>query len=61
MDLTSLRFFRDVVVSSGNTDLHSLAVPLDVALAGFTVSTQALILGGAGPELCNAVDLVLGF
>ena len=50
-----------IVITAGSTDLHSLTVPADPALAGFTAATQALILGGAGPELCNAVDLVLGF
>ena len=61
VDLSSQRLFRDIVASSGDSDLHSLFVPLDIALAGLTAATQALILGGAGPELCNAVDLVIGF
>jgi len=60
VDVSSLRLFRHIVAAAGSSDLHSLAVPCDVTLAGLTATSQALVLGGAGPELCNAVDLVLG-
>ena len=38
---------------------HSVAVPTDVALIGLRASSQAILLG-AGPTLCNAIDLVFG-
>jgi hypothetical protein len=47
--------------SNGATASYSLPLPATVALAGFPLTSQAVILGGAGAELCNAVDLVLGF
>jgi hypothetical protein len=39
---------------------HSMLVPLDSSLSGFTATLQGLILGRRS-ELCNAVDIVLGF
>jgi hypothetical protein len=38
---------------------HVLPVPVDPALAGLTVSTQAAILGGTN-QLTNALDVTLG-
>lgn len=39
----------------------SLTVPNDVALAGFTLSTQGGGFGGSGLRLDNAYDLVVGY
>ena len=38
---------------------YTLPIPSDIALDGFALATQAGIFGSI--ELCNAVDLVLGF
>ncbi|MEW6074124.1 MAG: hypothetical protein AB1726_16205 [Planctomycetota bacterium] len=41
---------------------YGMQVPADVALAGFSVATQALHIGGVQPwALSNALDLVLGY
>ena len=55
------KLFRDLVPSSGTIDPHSSFIPNDVALAGVFVATQGAILGSSGIELCNAIDLVVGF
>ncbi|MFT5289879.1 MAG: hypothetical protein ACI82F_001950 [Planctomycetota bacterium] len=52
--------FSSVVASGGGSAVHSLAIPSDPGLQGFLVYSQGVILGGAGPELCNALDLVAG-
>jgi hypothetical protein len=52
--------FTSVVLSSG-VDTHSVAIPAVSALAGAASYTQAVVLGGTGPELANAIDYVLGF
>ena len=59
IDLSSTRLFTSSKPAAGFT-VHTLAVPLDASLAGVPLSLQALILGGS-PELCNAIDAVLGF
>jgi len=57
----SARLFTTIVPSGGATAFHSAMIPLDLAYEGLTATTQGVIFGGAGPELTNAVDLVLGF
>ncbi|MFT5464807.1 MAG: PKD repeat protein, partial [Planctomycetota bacterium] len=47
-------------VPIGNTATHFLPVPNDPSVEGFEVYFQGLILGG-GPELVNALDVVLGY
>ena len=59
--LGGLYLFRLAAGSGGAIAHHSAALPNDAALVGTTVSTQALILGGNALELCNAIDLVLGY
>lgn len=51
--------YRVVIGTSSGHEEH---VPADVALTGFTLSVQAVILRspGTGARLCNALDLVLG-
>ncbi|MEQ1893099.1 MAG: PKD domain-containing protein [Planctomycetota bacterium] len=55
-----LRLFTLAAGSGGGVAQHALAIPVDVSLVGLTAYTQALILGG-GLELCNAIDLTLGY
>jgi hypothetical protein len=51
---------RHAAPSSGVFADHALSVPIDPALAGLSAATQGITLGGpSGPELCNAIDLVL--
>jgi hypothetical protein len=65
--------FGELLVDVGSTNVLALLgvplaglatvvqiVPNDMALAGYLVSTQAVIFGG-GLELCNAYDLTLGY
>ena len=54
-------YFKSTLVSSGTFDTHSVDVPLDVSLVGIPASAQAMIVGGEGPELCNAIDIVTSF
>ena len=62
MDLSSGRLCtRNLPVAAGSTEnLYCEPVPANVALLGFSVSTQAFIAGG-GIELCNAIDYVVGY
>jgi hypothetical protein len=52
--------FVDAVNAAGSADVHAIALPLDLSLVGMTVATQAVIAGGAGRELTNAIDLSIG-
>ncbi len=58
--VSGARLFQSSAVPQGGVGLHGNAIPVAPALAGLTVFTQAVILGGQ-LELCNAVDLVLGY
>jgi hypothetical protein len=53
-------FFSRAVQSVGGIARHAVVLPPDPALAGLPVYTQAFVLGGP-LELCNAIDLVLGY
>ena len=61
VDLASPKVCASVIASSGTSDTHSFVIPDDPLLVGRTIATQAAIFGGPGPELCNAIDVVLGF
>lgn len=60
LDLSSTRLFRLVMPSTGGLDEFRSSLPCDLALAGVTLTAQGVILGG-GLELCNALDLTLGY
>jgi glucose/arabinose dehydrogenase len=60
LDTASSALFRLSVPSGGGIDRIHASLPCDLALAGFTLSVQGVILGG-GLELCNALDLTVGF
>jgi hypothetical protein len=60
IDLSSSRCFALTQAASGGADVYVIAAPRDARLVGLTTSVQAFILGGAGPELCNALDVTLG-
>jgi hypothetical protein len=51
--------FTDALASGGVADVHTLPIPPSIALAGATMATQAVILGG-GMELTNAIDVTIG-
>ena len=59
IDPASTLVLRSAVPGSGLV-VHAGNVPLDLALLGRGAALQAVILGG-GTELCNAVDVVLGY
>lgn len=59
VDASSPLVLRSVVAGAGLV-VHPGSVPLDLALLGRSAALQGLILGG-GTELCNAVDVVLGY
>ncbi len=46
--------------SGGGVDAYALSVPNDPALAGLISYAQAFVLGG-GYELCNRLDVVIGY
>jgi hypothetical protein len=60
VNLSSPRSLMSAMITTGPIDEHRNPVPLDPSLIGRSAAMQAVILGGAGPELCNAVDTVLG-
>ena len=60
VDVTKAKLIDDPVLTSGGVSSHSLPIPLDLNLAGFTAHTQSFILSG-NRRLGNAIDLVLGF
>ncbi len=60
VNLGSQKLLQSLVVSSGTIDVHSIPIPPDATLAGAFAATQAAILGG-GLELCNALDVTVGF
>jgi hypothetical protein len=59
VDGASPRLFAHLAPVTGSSSAHVGMIPLDPALIGTALSTQAAILGGA-TRLCNALDLVLG-
>ena len=56
----SPQIFLLIAFSNTTSDVLSQSVPNDLALLEFSLSTQAVILGGGTLEFCNAVDLILG-
>lgn len=52
--------FAHAVASTGAADLHVLPLPPDIALVGTSAATQAVITGGVGLELGNAIDVTIG-
>ncbi|HED66889.1 MAG TPA: hypothetical protein ENJ09_15205 [Planctomycetes bacterium] len=61
VDLGSQRLVQSLQTATGTQDVHSFSIPADTSFAGTTLATQGVILGGAGYELCNAYDIVVGF
>ncbi|HEX6882778.1 MAG TPA: PKD domain-containing protein [Planctomycetota bacterium] len=53
-------YFSSAVPSGGGVAQHSVPIPALASLVGAHTYTQAFVLGGQ-LELCNAIDLVLGF
>jgi hypothetical protein len=47
------------LAATGTSNTHSILLPADINLVGYTVYTQAGIIGG-GLELANAIDITLG-
>jgi glucose/arabinose dehydrogenase len=60
IDGSSPRYFTLGLPSTGTTDVIRAQLPCDVALSGLKASIQAILLGG-GLELCNALDITLGY
>jgi glucose/arabinose dehydrogenase len=60
VDLGSTKLYQAVQTSTGGVATFEGVLPCDAALQGMTAATQAFILGG-GIELCNAVDVTLGY
>ncbi len=60
VDLGTPLVFQTVIASSGALDTQTLAIPNDTILAGVTCTVQSAFVGGAGPELTNALDLLVG-
>ena len=58
--LGGVEYFKSFASSGGGVAQHHLAIPNDPALAGATAYAQAVIVGGS-IELCNAVDIVVGY
>jgi hypothetical protein len=51
---------RHSAISTGTFASHDMAVPFDPTLSGLTAATQGIRFGGpSGPELCNAIDIVV--
>ena len=51
----------NIVISTGTTDTHTLAVPASLDLVGLAFPTQALTVdAGLAVHLCNAIDITLG-
>jgi hypothetical protein len=53
-------FWSSAVPAANGIASYTYSVPPELTMVGVTATVQAVILGG-GPELCNAIDLVLGF
>jgi len=62
LDPTSAFLFQSVAVPdpSNGIALHAGSIPRSRALVGLEVHLQALVFGGSS-QLCNAIDLVLGY
>jgi hypothetical protein len=60
VDLTSQMYFNRTNPVVGGAATFAAPMPVNVALIGRTMATQALIYGGAN-ELTNAVDMKIGW
>lgn len=60
VDSASPRLFRSCAIPIGGTASHANLIPANPCLAGRRIYSQAVILGGRA-ELCNAVDLTIGY
>ena len=58
--IASPNLFVVSTTSSGAVDTFALRIPRDLSLVGHFGASQGFILGG-GFEICNAIDLTLGF
>ncbi len=61
IDLASAPIFTLVVPSNGTLDILSQVVPNSLSLVGTSVSSQGMVYGSSMLELCNAVDMTVGF
>ena len=61
VDLASAPIFTLVAPSNGIMDVLPNQVPNTLSLIGTSVSTQGMVYGSSMLELCNAVDLTVGF
>jgi len=61
VDLGSTKVFSIVLAVGGSTVELGGMLPCDIALDGLVAYTQGFILGGGSWELCNALDLTLGW
>ena len=55
------KYFQSTKPATGTAVTHSFPLPNDISLIGLPAATQGVILGGVGPETCNAIDIVVGF
>lgn len=60
VDGTSNRLLADFATPVGLLSTHTVSVPNNTSLAGFVAFTQGVTFGG-GIQLCNAIDVVLGY
>ena len=61
VDLASAPIFTLIAPSNGVLDVLPNQVPNVLSLIGLQVSTQGMVYGASMLELCNAVDLTVGF
>ncbi len=61
VDLSSVKLLTSTLpASGGSSTIFSFPVPNDPSFAGFQAYCQAAVAGG-GVELCNALDIVVGY
>ena len=60
VNLAGTKILSAIQPASGGADAFSFPVPNDPATAGLLSYAQGYILGGAGFELCNRLEVVVG-
>ncbi len=60
LNVGSQRYFQSTKPVSGGQALFAANMPVNLALLGRTLATQPVIFGG-GLQLCNAVDMKVGW